>query len=247
MSDCWNESARAWIGEMGEEGDFSRVHVLDEPMLARLRDRPVRSALDVGCGEGRFCRMMQRLGIVTTGIDPTEAFIARAKRLDPRGDYRLGGAEKLDVQSESYDAVVSYLSLIDISDIGSAIPEMVRTLRPGGMLLVANLTSFNTAGMPGGWKRTVDGEPAFCIDNYLEERAVRVSWRGISIVNHHRPLSTYFALFLGCGLELTYFAEPAPTGGDPVVAKRYRRVPYFHIMEWRKPLASERACGRTTP
>lgn len=35
--------------------------------------------------------------------------------------------------------------------------------------------------------------------------------------------------------ELRHFAEPAPIGGDPETAARYRRVPYFLVMEWRKP------------
>jgi hypothetical protein len=55
------------------------------------------------------------------------------------------------------------------------------------------------------------------------------------IQNWHRPLSTYLQLFLGHGLTLTHFDEPAPVGGDPATAERYRRVPYFLIMEWTKP------------
>jgi hypothetical protein len=63
-----------------------------------------------------------------------------------------------------------------------------------------------------------------------------VSWRGIRIQNWHRPLSTYMTLLLDHGLHLRLFAEPAPVGGDPETIARHRRVPYFHIMEWQKPL-----------
>ena len=42
-------------------------------------------------------------------------------------------------------------------------------------------------------------------------------------------------LFLAHGLTLRYFDEPEPSGGDPDTAERYRRVPYFTIMEWSKP------------
>ena len=68
----WDDSAEAWIADMGEEGDFSRRHVLDAPMLARIRGRGFRNALDVGCGEGRFCRMLAAEGIAATGIDRTD-------------------------------------------------------------------------------------------------------------------------------------------------------------------------------
>lgn len=231
----WNDSAAAWLKEQGDDGDYGRKFVLDAPMLARISGRGFATALDVGCGEGRFCRMMRSEGINAVGIDPTEVLVARAKTLDPDGDYRIGLAETMDVAAGSFDLVVSYLTLIDIADLAEAAAKMVTALRPGGTLLIANLNSFNTAGMPDGWTEDADGEARFRIDNYLDERAVWVSWRGIRIQNWHRPLSTYMALFLGHGLALRHFSEPAPSGGDPQRADRYRRVPYFHIMEWQKP------------
>ena len=234
-SDGWNASADAWMEEQGEEGDYGRRFVLDAPMVERIRSQRFETALDVGCGEGRFCRIMRNLGLRTVGIDPTEALVHRARQLDPGGDYRVGRAETLDVADRSFDLVVSYLTLIDIPGLARALERMVLSLRPGGTLLIANLTSFSTANMPDGWKADAGGQPRFSIDRYLEERAVWVSWRGIRVQNWHRPLATYMAFLLGHGLELRHFSEPAPSGGDPGKADRYRRVPYFHIMEWRKP------------
>lgn len=132
---------------------------------------------------------------------------------------------------------MSYLTLIDIPDIKSAIAEMTRVLRPGGALLIANLTSFNTAGPPTGWTRDANGELRFFIDNYLDERAEWIGWHDIKVQNWHRPLSAYMSLLLAHGLELRHFDEPSPTGGDPAKAARYRRVPFFLVMEWRKPPA----------
>ncbi|MFC3123444.1 class I SAM-dependent methyltransferase [Pseudoroseomonas globiformis] len=231
----WQASTEAWIREMGEAGDYGRRFVLDGPMLACIRGRGFRTALDVGCGEGRFCRLMQLEGISTVGVDPVEALISRARELDPTGEYRVGRAEALGMGSASFDLVVSYLSLIDIPDLSAGLAEMVRVLRPGGTLLIANLTSFATAGMPDGWHSEVGGEPRFVIDGYLEERAVWVAWRGIRVQNWHRPLSAYVGRLLGHGLQLVHFDEPAPEGGDPRDAAHYRRVPLFHLMQWRKP------------
>jgi SAM-dependent methyltransferase len=235
MSNGWPESAAAWIADMGERGDYGREFVLDAPMLARVRGRGFRTALDVGCGEGRFCRMMTACGLRTVGIDPTADLIRQARRRDPDGDYRLGRAEALDLPDDSFDLVVSYVTLVDIEGLGAAVAEMARVLRPGGALLIANLTSFSSAGPPEGWTRDHEGKLRFPIDRYLEERAEWVSWRGIRIRNWHRPLSSYMSLLLGAGLELRHFDEPAPRGGDPERAERSRRVPYFLIMEWQKP------------
>jgi SAM-dependent methyltransferase len=235
MSNGWEESASAWIADMGDRGDYSREFVLDVPMMERVRARGFTTALDVGCGDGRFCRMMQERGIRTVGIDPTEALIQRARELDRGGDYRLGRAETIDCRDHDFDLVVSYLTLVDIQDVAVAIHEMVRVLRPGGTLLIANLTSFNTAAVDGGWTRERSGELRFSIDHYLTERVGWVTWHGIRIKNWHRPLSFYMSVLIAEGLNLRYFSEPPPLGGEPAKADRYRRVPCFLIMEWEKP------------
>lgn len=115
---------------------------------------------------------------------------------------------------------------------------MARVLRPGGRLLIANLNNFNTAIIPETRIRTPDGQHRFHIDYYLDERATWQEWRGIRILNWHRPLATYMTLLLDAGLELRHFAEPAPVGGDAALNERYRRSPYFIIMEWEKRPAS---------
>jgi SAM-dependent methyltransferase len=232
----WKSSAKAWIADMGETGDFGRQYVLDGPMTARLRALPGGVALDVGCGEGRFCRILRAEGFEPVGLDPTEELLAAARARDPHGRYVEGRAEALDFPDAGFDLVVSCLSLIDIEDAAAAIAEMARVLKPGGTLLVANLTGFSSARARDGWQRDLLGRPIhFALDRYLEARSSLESWRGIRIVNWHRPLSDYMRWFLGQGLILTHFDEPTATGGEPGKAARYNRVPWYVIIEWRKP------------
>lgn len=235
MSNGWEESAQAWIADQGETGDFGRQWVMDAPMMTRAGLRPYRRALDVGCGEGRFCRMLQGLGMKTVGIDPTPALIARARELDPEGDYRIETAEAPGFEDGAFDLVVSYLTLIDIPDAAAAIREMARVLAPGGTLLIANLSGYNTAACANdlGWITLPAGRRAYAMDHYLEEKVGWVEWRGIRIHNWHRPLSTYMTLLLEQGLRLTHFAEPSASGGDRQA--HYNRAPWFMMMEWSKP------------
>ncbi len=232
--DGWAASAEAWIAVIGMDGDWGRRHVLDAPMLERCVARKYARALDIECGEGRFCRMLAAKGIATIGIDPTAALIDQARLLDPSGDYRVESASAISLADFSVDLAVCYLSLIDVPDLDAAIGEIRRLLQPGGRLLIANLQAFNTAAVGLGWSVEPDGSRRFSIDDYLEERAVRTSWAGISIVNWHRPLSRYMAALLDAGFVLRHFAEPRPVGDTSSKADRYRRVPNFLIMEWEK-------------
>jgi len=238
MDNGWQASAKAWIADMGEQGDFGRRYVLDPVMLPRALARAPRKALDVGCGEGRFCRMLKHHSIDVTGVDPTPELLEAAQARDREGVYLEAGAERLPFDDKAFDLVVSYLSLIDIPDIDAAIPEMVRVLEPNGTLLIANLNSFNTAGCDMGWVKDSAGQRLYYpIDNYLEERSMWTAYRGIRIRNYHRPMSAYMRALLGAGLRLAYFDEPLPCAdAAPKKAAAYRRAPWFLVMEWVKPV-----------
>ena len=84
--------------------------------------------------------MLKSRGIDAVGVDPTSALIAVARTRDASGTYVKATAERLPFREAAFDLVVSYLSLIDIPDVEAAVPEMARVLKPGGTLLIANLT-----------------------------------------------------------------------------------------------------------
>lgn len=235
MTGGWEESAEAWIATQGVDGDYARRFVLDRPMLERVALSGATTALDVGCGEGRFCRMLAAAGLNTTGIDPSPSLLAQARRLHPEGDYREAKAEQLPFADQSFDLVVAYLSLIDIPDLSAGISEMHRVLRSGGHLLIANLTSVWSASNPTGWRTGPDGSAQFMIDHYMDERADWVGWANLRVLNWHRPLSTYMSLLLNAGLQLRYFDEPMPHDGSAEQLAKQRRVPGFIIMDWEKP------------
>lgn len=231
----WESSAASWIKLSGDDGDFSRKHVLDAPMLSRVKALNPSKALDVGCGEGRFCRKLEHLGWDAHGIDPVEEMISTAKRNHPDGSYTVGFAEKLPFEDQSFDLVVSYLSLIDIDGVEDAISEMARVLRPEGRLLIANLSSFSTSSAAFGRRYCKDtGEELRPLGLYLEEGKQWFEWSGIRIQNWHRPLSLYMKILLNKNLTLTHFDEPKPDGGPENRVKAYDKMPYLMMMEWKK-------------
>ena len=144
MQSDWDASAEAWIDSLKNGEDLSRIAVLDGPMLAAVRESAAQHVLDVGCGEGRFCRMMAEFVPQVTGLDSTARLLQEAEQ-QGGAEYIEGRAEALPFAVATVDLVVSYHSLIDIADSRVAIGEMARVVRPGGHVLIGNLNSWVTA------------------------------------------------------------------------------------------------------
>ena len=235
VDDGWDKSASPWIRLM-QKGDPNRELLLDEEMLKLCGDVDGLDVLDIGCGEGRFCRMLTKRGAKVIGIDPTKELIVEAQRLQPDATFHEAKAEKLPLEDASMDLVVSYLSLLDIPDYRAAIAEMKRVLKPGGRVVVANHNGFSTASSKYWARDEHNNKLYWTMDNYLSERANKTEFAGVSVVNWHRPLSAYLQAFLGASFTLEHFDEPASK--PEVLAKHEsmrsnQRVPLFCTMVWR--------------
>jgi SAM-dependent methyltransferase len=102
------------------------------PLLAsRIPDDAVR-VLDVGCGEGTFCRFMTRDGREVVGLDPDSSVLPAR---DEGVRYVVGSAEDLPFEDASFDAVTMTMVLHHV-DAARALAEAGRVLAPGGVLLV---------------------------------------------------------------------------------------------------------------
>jgi 2-polyprenyl-3-methyl-5-hydroxy-6-metoxy-1,4-benzoquinol methylase len=82
------------------EADYYRHHVHGPALLAAAAVEPGERALDLGCGEGYFARLLARAGARVAAIDlsPTLVEHACAEELRaPRGiSYRVGSATEVN-------------------------------------------------------------------------------------------------------------------------------------------------------
>ncbi len=150
----WVEAAQEWI----ESDRAVREGMLDSWMLDALGDVRGKRAIDIGCGEGRFSRVLADLGAVVTGVDLTKPLLQRAQGLR-RGNetYLLADVENMpEVDGGSFDLAVSYIVLVDLLDYRKAIAEAHRVLRPGGRFVVCNVTRCapRTCGAAGSSRAT---------------------------------------------------------------------------------------------
>jgi hypothetical protein len=126
--------------------------------------------------------------------------------------------------------------LIDIPDYRAAILESARVLKPGGRLVACSIS--NVVGASSGWARDDAGRRLYHrVDNYLTERSMVLEWSGMRILNWHRPLSSYMDAYLGAGLTLRRYLEPAPADDSLKDDQRFEdwyRVPNFDLMVWQK-------------
>lgn len=107
--------------------------------------RPGDRVLDVGCGPGYLTRLAAGAvgpGGTALGIDPSPTVIRYAQRVTRQDNcaFQLGVAEALEAPEASFDVVVSSLMIHHLPDDlrPRAITEILRVLRPGGRLLIAD-------------------------------------------------------------------------------------------------------------
>lgn len=108
---------------------------------AWIGGQAVGRTLEVAIGTGLNLPYYPR-EVSLTGVElsPKMLEIARQRATDLGRDVdlRLGTAHHLDFPDATFDTVVCTLSLCAIPDDRRAVAEMVRVLRPGGLLLLAD-------------------------------------------------------------------------------------------------------------
>ena len=101
--------------------------------------------LDVGCGIGGSSRILARhYGFNVTGITISPAQVKRARELTSTGlncNFQVMDALDLKFEDGSFDAIWSVEAGAHMNDKKKFADEMLRTLRPGGYLALADWNS----------------------------------------------------------------------------------------------------------
>lgn len=142
--------------------DIKKLNYVDEanrlgiPLARRLRGVPSPRVLDVATGTGRLplalMRQFQFDGTVV-GIDRSRGMLREAQDAvaiyDDRVTLLLEDAKALSFQEASFDCVTCLEALEFMPDPERVVQEMLRVLRPGGILLVSNRVGKDAWFFPG--------------------------------------------------------------------------------------------------
>jgi SAM-dependent methyltransferase len=94
---------------------------------------------DMGCGPGQIARYLHGKGVSTCGIDLSPDLIAQAQRLNPNIPFQVGNMLHLhSIADDSFGGIAAFYCLIHIPrpQMGTALGELLRVLRPGGTMLL---------------------------------------------------------------------------------------------------------------
>jgi demethylmenaquinone methyltransferase/2-methoxy-6-polyprenyl-1,4-benzoquinol methylase len=106
-------------------------------LVERLDLSPQSATLDICTGTGLVAeRIAQRYGCPVLGLDLSRGMLARARtgKGNDGTSFVQARAENMPFPEASFDAVVFTFLLRYVDDPASAIKEMARVVRPGGLL-----------------------------------------------------------------------------------------------------------------
>ena len=85
---------------------------------------------------------LARRGHQVIGVDSSPAMLQLARAKVPEGDFRHGDLLALPVDAGAIDAVVCALALVHLPELGGAMAEFGRVLRPGGRVIISDVHPF---------------------------------------------------------------------------------------------------------
>jgi SAM-dependent methyltransferase len=209
----WEDRARRFAGERrglaavcayGMPEFYNRAIDLEQRLALEpwLRVNPDTRVLDVGCGVGRWSRLLAARGARVTGVDLSPTMIAEAQRraaadgVAAHCRFEVQDLSKLDV-GERFDLVLGVTVLQHILDpaaLRAAFAAMTRHLAPGGRMIL------------------LEAAPSAPVD------------RCDSTVFKARQRDVYLDMMRESGLELR-----AVTGVDPAPFRR-RLLPHLRTL-----------------
>jgi demethylmenaquinone methyltransferase/2-methoxy-6-polyprenyl-1,4-benzoquinol methylase len=148
VNDLFDRTA-AWYRTVDRATAFGMGSSYRRQCLRRAGLREGMAVLDVGCGPGLITRGAMKLvgsaGYVV-GLDPSAGMLQEARRSGCRALVQ-GLGEQLPFREALFDFVSMGYALRHVSDLDAAFREYCRVLKPGGILLLLEMSRPRSAAL----------------------------------------------------------------------------------------------------
>jgi ubiquinone/menaquinone biosynthesis C-methylase UbiE len=249
----WGDVASWYDQLVGESGSEYHREVVLPGVLRLLAAQPGENVIDIACGQGVLCRILQHRGIEATGVDAAPELIKAALERGPANiRYQVEDARDLGaLKAGSFDAAANVLAIQNIHPLGPVFKTTVRLLKPGGRLVIAMMHPCfrGTGETQWGWDEA----------NKVQYRRVEryLIPRKNPIVTHpgsqpdqytwtfHRPIGAYIKALRQAGLLVDALEEwpghKQSTSGPRAAAENLARkeIPMFLAMRALKVAEAE--------
>jgi 2-polyprenyl-3-methyl-5-hydroxy-6-metoxy-1,4-benzoquinol methylase len=162
----------------------------------RGKDLLNRTALDLGCGEGRYSLFLAQKGCVTTAVDRSPAGIAKLKKMADINRLPIRAAvfdiEDFVFQDHQYDIIVAATVLDHLSDDlrHRIISGIQKALKPSG-ILYANVFTVSDPGFRSkitsaalNDQKNVS-DTAECMEYYFEKNELKQAFGDLEVLYYY--------------------------------------------------------------
>ncbi len=142
----WGDVANWYDNLVGDDGSEYHKHVVLPGVIRLLEPKEGQQVLDVACGQGVLCRMLQGLGAKVTGVDAAGPLIERARQravTTGTGDARFFTADARELADHpglvagTFDAATCVLAIQNIHPLPGVFRGVGKCLKPSGKFVIA--------------------------------------------------------------------------------------------------------------
>lgn len=165
-------------------------------VLKYLEPKRGEKILDVGCGKGYFCNILNSKGCICLGIDPSNKDIEIASKYQDKDiKFSIASAEKLPFKEAYFDKIASVCVLEHVNDELKALSEINRVLKEGGVF-VASLDALSSIYYSEKYINFYKKE--FKVNQFYDiQRAMKLFHKaGFKIISYRYIFSSVISSFL---------------------------------------------------
>jgi SAM-dependent methyltransferase len=172
--------------------------------------------VELGCGTAYFGAWLAKRGARVTGVDPTPAQLATARRMMAQSGLEFplveAPAEAVPLPDASFDLAVSEYGASLWADPYRWVPEAARLLRPGGLLIFLTNSTLVYLTAPDDADAQVGTELLRDLFGMY-----KIQWEGSTGIEYHLAHGEWIRLLRENGFEIEALHEVRPHTGavDP--------------------------------